>query len=83
MEKTQFQVEFNWVLDVLISCKTLDQVQVTNNLYTKLITKWLPNLTESKIKTISNLYNKLKKFQISKIKKNHTQNNHSVDFLNN
>jgi hypothetical protein len=82
MEKTQFQIEFNWVLDVLISCKTLDQVQVSNNLYAKLITKWLPNLSESRIKTISTLYNKVKKFQITKIKKNRSQNNTSVDFFN-
>ena len=83
MEKTQFQVEFNWVLDVLTSCQTLEQVQVSYNLYTKFIKKWLPNLTDSRIKTINSLYNKIQKFQIKKIKKNRSQNNNNVDFLNN
>lgn len=32
--------EFEWILDVLKSCQTIDQVSVTNNLYTNFIKKW-------------------------------------------
>ena len=81
MEKTQFQVEYNWVLDVLTSCVTLDQIQVARNLYSKLMTKWGGNLSESRHYTIGVLFNKLEKFQINKIKKNRSQCNGSVDFL--
>lgn len=82
MEKTQFQVEFNWVLDVLTSCVTLDQVQVAHNLYSKLISKWDSKLSDSRIYTIGVLFKKIEKFQINKIKKNRSHFNKSVDFLN-
>ena len=81
MEKTQFQVEYNWVLDVLTTCVTLDQIQVARNLYSKLMEKWGGNLSESRHYTIGVLFNKLEKFQINKIKKNRSQFNGSVDFL--
>jgi hypothetical protein len=32
--------EFEWILDVLKSCQTIDQVSVTNNLYTNFMKKW-------------------------------------------
>jgi len=83
MEKTQFQVEYNWVLDVLTSCVTLEQIQVARNLYSKLMVKWGTNLSESRHYTIGVLFNKLEKFQINKIKKNRSHFNGSVDFLNN
>jgi len=83
MEKTQFQVEYNWVLDVLTSCVTLEQIQVARNLYSKLMVKWGTNLSESRHYTIGVLFNKLEKFQINKIKKNRSHFNRSVDFLNN
>jgi len=81
MEKTQFQVEFNWVIDVLTSCVTLDQISVADNLFNKLMVKWSGRLDESRINTIGILFNKIKKFQSNKTKKNRSQNNGSVDFL--
>jgi hypothetical protein len=81
MVKTQFQVEFNWVIDVLTSCVTLDQISVADNLFNKLMVKWGGNLDDSRIYTIGVLFNKIKKFQTNKIKKNRSQNNRSVDFL--
>ena len=81
MEKTQFQVEYNWVLDVLTSCVTLEQISVADNLFKKLMAKWGGKLDESRIYTIGVLFNKIKKFQTNKIKKNRSQNNKSVDFL--
>jgi len=81
MEKTQFQVEFNWVIDVLTSCVTLDQISVADNLFNKLMVKWGGKLDESRIYTIGVLFNKIKKFQSNKTKKNRSQNNRSVDFL--
>lgn len=32
--------EFEWILDVLKSCQTIDQVSVANNLYTNFLRKW-------------------------------------------
>ncbi len=81
MEKTQFQVELNWVLDVLTSCVTLEQISVSNNLYTRLMSKWGKTLTCHRIETISTLFHKIKRLQTYKIKKNHSQNNGSVDFF--
>lgn len=81
MEKTQFQVEFNWVIDVLTSCVTLDQMQVARNLYSKLMVKWGTNLSETRHYTIGVLFNKIEKFQTNKIKKNRSQNINSIDFL--
>ncbi len=83
MEKTQFQVEYNWVLDILTSCVTLEQIQVARNLYSMLMVKWGSKLDESRIYTRGVLFNKLEKFQINKIKKNRSHFNRSVDFLNN
>ena len=83
MEKTQFQVEFNWVLDVLTSCVTLEKIQVARNLHSKLMSKWSINISDSRHNTIGILFNKIEKFQINKIKKNRSHFNKSVDFLNN
>ena len=81
MEKTQFQVEFNWVIDVLTSCVTLDQILVADNLFKKLMVKWGDELDESRIYTRGVFFNKIKKFHSNRIKKNRSQNNRSVDFL--
>lgn len=82
MDAKQFQVEFDWVLNVLNSCETLDQVQVAHNLFVKLLVKWSSGLNKSKIKALNVLFVKLEKFQINKIKKSYSQINNRVDFFN-
>ena len=82
MDAKQFQVEFDWVLNVLNSCETLDQVQVTHNLYVRLLVKWSSGLNSPKIKALNILFVKLEKFQINKIKKSCTQINKRANFLN-
>ena len=69
MEKTQFQVEFKWVLDVLTSCVTIEQIQVARNLYLKFMVKWCNNLSDSGINNVKVVYRRIEKLQINKIKK--------------
>ena len=69
MEKTQFQVEFKWVLDVLTSCVTIEQIQVARNLYLKFMVKWCNHLSDSGINNVKVVYRRIEKLQINKIKK--------------
>ena len=40
MDKNLFKSEYNWVVKVLLSCETLDQMTVSRNLFMRLVRKW-------------------------------------------
>ena len=40
MDKVVFKNEYDWVVNVLSSCKTLDQISVSRNLFNRLLEKW-------------------------------------------
>lgn len=45
MNKSVFEInnfisEFEWVLDVLKTCQTIEQVNVASNLYNNFVNKW-------------------------------------------
>lgn len=69
MDKVFFKNEFNWVIDVLSSCKTLEQVQVSRNLFNRLIEKWKKTNVSVDFSRIENSYMKIESLILSKMKK--------------
>ena len=40
MDKVFYKSEYNWVVRVLLSSETLDQMSVSRNLFKRLVKKW-------------------------------------------
>jgi len=40
MDKVFYKSEYNWVVRVLLSSETLDQMSVSRNLFNRLVKKW-------------------------------------------
>lgn len=69
MDKVFFKNEFDWVIDVLSSCKTLEQVQVSRNLFNRLVEKWKKTEIYVDFSKIESSYLKIESIILSKVRK--------------
>jgi hypothetical protein len=69
MDKVFFKNEFDWVIDVLSSCKTLEQVQVSRNLFNRLVEKWKKTEISVDFSKIESSYLKIESIILSKVRK--------------
>ena len=69
MDKVFFKSEYDWVVDVLSSCKTLDQIKVSRNLFNRLIEKWKKTDISIDFSKIEVSYTKIEKVILSKTRK--------------
>lgn len=69
MDKVFFKSEYDWVVDVLSSCKTLDQIKVSRNLFNRLVEKWKKSELSIDFSKIETSYSKIEKVILSKMKK--------------
>ena len=69
MDKVFFKNEYDWVVNVLTSCKTLDQISVSRNLFNRLLEKWKKTDVSIDFSKIEISYSKIEKVILSKIRK--------------
>ena len=69
MDKVFFKNEYDWVIEVLSSCKTLDQIKVSRNLFNRLIEKWKKTDISIDFSKIEVSYTKIEKVILSKTRK--------------
>ena len=69
MDKVFFKSEYDWVVDVLSSCKTLDQIKVSRNLFNRLVEKWKKTDVSVDFSKIETSYSKMEKVILSKMRK--------------
>lgn len=69
MDKVFFKSEYDWVVDVLSSCKTLDQIKVSRNLFNRLVEKWKKTDISVDFSKIEVSYTKIEKVILSKTRK--------------
>ena len=69
MDKIFFKKEYDWVVNVLSSCKTLDQISVSRNLFNRLVEKWKKTDVSIDFSKIEMSYSKIEKVILSKIRK--------------
>lgn len=69
MDKVFFKNEYDWVVDVLSSCKTLDQIKVSRNLFNRLVEKWKKTDISVDFSKIEVSYTKIEKVILSKTRK--------------
>ena len=69
MDKVFFKNEYDWVVDVLTSCKTLDQISVSRNLFNRLVEKWKKTDVSVDFSKIEVSYTKIEKVILSKTRK--------------
>ena len=69
MDKVFFKNEYDWVIDVLSSCKTLDQISVSRTLFNRLVEKWKKTDISIDFSKIEMSYSKIEKVILSKIRK--------------
>jgi hypothetical protein len=69
MDKVFFKNEYDWVVDVLSSCKTLDQIKVSRNLFDRLVEKWKKTDISVDFSKIEVSYTKIEKVILSKTRK--------------
>lgn len=70
MEFIKIENEYKWVLKVLNSCLTIPQVKVVDLLFKTYKKKWSYELSDIKLMTIENNYEREKSLLILKIEKN-------------
>lgn len=49
----KFEKDLNWVLSVLKSCETLEQLQVAQNCHNQLLNKWNKSVTSDEFSLLS------------------------------
>ena len=69
MDKVFFKNEYDWVVNVLSSCKTLDQISVSRNLFNRLVEKWKKTDVSIDFSKIEMSYSKIEKVILSKMRK--------------
>ena len=69
MDKVFFKNEYDWVINVLSSCKTLEQIQVSRNLFNRLVEKWKKTDILIDFSKIEVSYCKIESVILSKLKK--------------
>jgi hypothetical protein len=71
MDFLKIESEFKWVLKVLNSCQNISQINVVDTLFYNYKTKWVYELSDIKLMTLSSNYEREKSLKISQIQKNH------------
>jgi hypothetical protein len=69
MESLKIEGEYGWVIKVLESCETVDQIRVSQTVFEIFINKWDKNISEERKFRLQNNFDKLKWVQSRKIKK--------------
>ena len=69
MNVIKFNKEFDWVISVLESCVTSEQILISRNVFDLLMTRWSPYLSKERIINFSSLFSKLEKHQLNSINK--------------
>ena len=69
MEALKIEGEYGWVIKVLESCETVDQIRVSQTVFEIFIKKWDKNISEERKFRLQNNFDKLKWVQSRKIKK--------------
>jgi hypothetical protein len=69
MESLKIEGEYGWVIKVLESCETVDQIRVSQTVFEIFIKKWDKNISEERKFRLQNNFDKLKWVQSRKIKK--------------
>ncbi len=69
MDKVFFKNEYDEVVDVLSSCKTFDQIQVSRNLFNRLVEKWKKTDILIDFSKIESSYSRIEKVIIGKMRK--------------
>jgi hypothetical protein len=69
MEALKIEGEYGWVIKVLESCETVDQIRVSQTLFEIFINKWGKTLSLERKLRLQNNFDKLKWVQSRKIKK--------------
>jgi len=69
MDKVFFKKEYDWVIEVLSSCKTLDQIKVSRNLFNRLVEKWEKTDISVDFSKIEGSYIKIESLILSKMRK--------------
>ena len=69
MEVLKIQKDYGWVLKVLDSCITQEQVKVCEKLFNNFIYKWVDELSEERLMTFNWNFQKHKSQKLIKIKK--------------
>jgi len=68
MEFIQIKTDYDWVLKVLKSCETKEQLQVAQKLFDNFIYKWLSDLSEEKTLTFNWNFQKHKSQKIIELR---------------
>lgn len=69
MEVLKIQKDYGWVLKVLESCITQEQVKVCEKLFNNFIYKWVDELSEERTMTFNWNFQKHKSQKLIKLKK--------------
>jgi hypothetical protein len=69
MEALKIEGEYGWVIKVLESCETVDQIRVSQTVFEIFIKKWDKTLSLERKLRLQNNFDKLKWVQSRKIKK--------------
>ena len=70
MNTDKFQKDYKWVIKLLNSCVSIEQLDTMNRVFDLFIKKWAKNLSENQILLIHTIFKKYFKLQKRKIKKN-------------
>jgi len=70
METLKIEGEYGWVIKVLESCETVDQIRVSQTVFETFIKKWDKTLSLQRKLRLQNNFDKLRWVQSRKIKKN-------------
>lgn len=60
--------EYSWVLNVLDSCKTEEQIKTSENLFNLFLNKWEEDISDIKKIDMTHKFNKLKNYKKNSLK---------------
>lgn len=69
MEILKIEGEYGWVIKILESCETVDQMRVSQNVFKNFIKKWDKTISQERKIRLQDNFAKLMWVQSSKIKK--------------
>jgi hypothetical protein len=67
MNIISIETEYEWVLKILNSSKTMDHINVSDKLFESYVKKWLDELSDVKLMTINSIYGRKKSLKILEI----------------
>lgn len=73
MDFIKVQEEYSWVVSVLESCESENQVEVSKNLFKQYLIKWSHEISEERKTRLSHIFGKLTTSKVLEIRKNRLQ----------